>query len=230
MIEPLVVALTGGIGGAKLCLGFDREFAAGDVACIVNTGDDFDHLGLRICPDIDTVIYTLAGRADTNRGWGRADETWNALRSVVELGGPGWFQLGDLDLGLHLERTRRLRAGATLTDVTAQLAKALGVGTLVLPMSDEPVATRVQTTEGILDFQDYFVARRAEPRVTGVEFSGHESAQLTDAVRTVLASPRLQAIVLCPSNPWLSVDPILSVPGMRAALRGEACRSSRSVP
>ncbi len=215
-----VVALSGGVGGAKLALGLDRLFPDGRLACIVNTGDDFDHLGLRICPDVDTLMYTLAGCSDPEHGWGRADETWTFMRVLESLGGPAWFRLGDGDLALHVERTRRLRAGATLTDVTAQLAKALGVGTLVLPMSDEPVATRVQTTEGILDFQDYFVARRAEPRVTGVEFSGHESAQLTDAVRTVLASPRLQAIVLCPSNPWLSVDPILSVPGMRAALRG----------
>ena len=214
-----VVALSGGVGGAKLALGLDRLFPDGRFACIVNTGDDFDHLGLRICPDVDTLMYTLAGCSDPEHGWGRADETWTFMRVLESLGGPAWFRLGDGDLALHVERTRRLRAGATLTEVTAQLAKALGIGTLVLPMSDQPVATRVQTTEGILDFQDYFVARRAGPRVTGVEFAGHGSAQLTGAVRTVLASPRLQAIVLCPSNPWLSVDPILSVPGMRSALR-----------
>jgi LPPG:FO 2-phospho-L-lactate transferase len=214
-----VVALSGGVGGAKLALGLDRLYPDGRLACIVNTGDDFDHLGLRICPDIDTLLYTLAGCNDPEQGWGRANETWTFMRALQSLGGPTWFRLGDGDLATHLERTRRLHAGSSLTEATAQLAKALGIGTLVLPMSDQPVATRVQTTEGDLDFQDYFVARRAEPRVTGVEFSGHERARLTDAVRTVLASPRLQAIVLCPSNPWLSVDPILSVPGLRSAVR-----------
>lgn len=214
-----IVALTGGVGGAKLALGLDRLYPTGRLACVVNTGDDFDHLGLRICPDVDTLMYTLAGCSDPERGWGRADETWSFMHVLESLGGPVWFRLGDGDLAVHVERTHRLRAGESLTAVTARLARALGIGTLVLPMTDQPVATRVQTTEGRLDFQDYFVARRAEPRITGIEFSGHESAQLTQAVRSALASPSLQAIVLCPSNPWLSVDPILSVPGMRSAVR-----------
>ena len=215
-----IVALTGGVGGAKLALGLDCLFPAGRLACVVNTGDDFDHLGLRICPDVDTLMYTLAGCSDPERGWGRADETWNFMRVLESLGGPGWFRLGDGDLAVHVERTHRLRAGESLTAVTTRLARALGIETLVLPMTDQPVATRVMTTDGSLDFQDYFVARRAEPRITGIEFSGHESAQLTQAVRSALASPGLQAIVLCPSNPWLSMDPILSVPGMRSAVRG----------
>ena len=214
-----IVALTGGVGGAKLALGLDCLFPAGRLACVVNTGDDFDHLGLRICPDVDTLMYTLAGCSDPERGWGRADETWSFMRVLESLGGPGWFRLGDGDLAVHVERTHRLRAGESLTAVTARLARALGIGTVVLPMTDQPVATRVLTTEGRLDFQDYFVARRAEPRITGIEFSGHESAQPTQAVRSALASPGLQAIVLCPSNPWLSMDPILSVPGMRSAVR-----------
>jgi LPPG:FO 2-phospho-L-lactate transferase len=214
-----IVALTGGVGGAKLALGLDCLFPAGRLACVVNTGDDFDHLGLRICPDMDTLMYTLAGCSDQERGWGLANETWSFMRVLESLGGPGWFRLGDGDLAVHVERTHRLRAGESLTAVTTRLARALGIGTRILPMTDEPVATRVMTTEGRLDFQDYFVARRAEPRLTGIEFSGHESAQLTEAVRSALASPGLQAIVLCPSNPWLSVDPILSVPGMRSAVR-----------
>jgi LPPG:FO 2-phospho-L-lactate transferase len=214
-----IVALTGGVGGAKLALGLDCLFPAGRLACVVNTGDDFDHLGLRICPDVDTLMYTLAGCSDPERGWGRADESWNFMRVLESLGGPGWFRLGDGDLAVHVERTHRLRAGESLTAVTARLARALGTSALILPMTDQPVATHVVTTEGRLDFQDYFVARRAEPRVTDIEFSGRESAQLTNAVRSALASPGLQAIVLCPSNPWLSMDPILSVPGMRSALR-----------
>ncbi len=214
-----IVALTGGVGGAKLALGLDCLFPAGRLACVVNTGDDFDHLGLRICPDVDTLMYTLAGCSDPERGWGRADETWSFMHVLESLGGPGWFRLGDGDLAVHVERTHRLRTGESLTAVTARLARALGIGTVVLPMTDQPVATRVLTTEGRLDFQDYFVARRAEPRITGIEFSGHESAQPTQAVRSALASPGLQAIVLCPSNPWLSMDPILSVPGMRSAVR-----------
>jgi LPPG:FO 2-phospho-L-lactate transferase len=215
-----IVALTGGVGGAKLALGLDCLFPAGRLACVVNTGDDFDHLGLRICPDVDTLMYTLAGCSDPERGWGRADETWSFMRVLEALGGPGWFRLGDGDLAVHVERTHRLRAGESLTAVTTRLARALGTETLVLPMTDQPVATRVLTTNGSLDFQDYFVARRAEPRITGIEFPGHESAQPTQAVRSALASPGLQAIVLCPSNPWLSMDPILSVPGMRSAVRG----------
>jgi len=214
-----IVALTGGVGGAKLALGLDRLFPAGRLACVANTGDDFDHLGLRICPDVDTLMYTLAGCSDPERGWGRANETWTFMRVLESLGGPDWFRLGDGDLAVHVERTHRLRAGESLTAVTARLARALGIGTLILPMTDQSVATQVLTSAGKLDFQDYFVARRAEPRITGIQFSGHESAQLTQAVCSALASPGLQAIVLCPSNPWLSMDPILSVPGMGAALR-----------
>lgn len=215
-----IVALTGGIGGAKLALGLDRLYPSGRLACVVNTGDDFDHLGLRICPDVDTLLYTLAGCNDPERGWGRADETWTFMRVLESLGGPGWFRLGDGDLAVHVERTHRLRSGQSLTEVTAWLARAFGLATALLPMTDEPVATRVLTAEGTLDFQDYFVARRAEPRITGFEFAGRESAQSTAAIHAALASPSLQAIVLCPSNPWLSVDPILAVPGMREALRG----------
>ena len=225
-----IVALTGGVGGAKLALGLDCLFPAGRLACVVNTGDDFDHLGLRICPDVDTLMYTLAGCSDPERGWGRADETWNFMHVLESLGGPGWFRLGDGDLAVHVERTHRLRAGESLTAVTARLARALGIGTVVLPMADQPVATRVLTTEGRLDFQDYFVARRAEPRITGIEFSGHESAQPTQAVRSALASPGLQAIVLCPSNPWLSMDRYCRYRACARPCVALACRSSRSAP
>ncbi|MGL6223459.1 MAG: 2-phospho-L-lactate transferase CofD family protein, partial [Steroidobacteraceae bacterium] len=174
-----IVALTGGVGGAKLALGLDCLLSSGRLACVVNTGDDFEHLGLRICPDVDTLLYTLAGCSDPERGWGRADETWSFMRALESLGGPGWFRLGDGDLAVHVDRTHRLRSGESLTAVTARLARSLGIRSIVLPMTDQPVATRVLTTDGSLDFQDYFVARRAEPRITGVEFAGAESARPT---------------------------------------------------
>jgi LPPG:FO 2-phospho-L-lactate transferase len=219
LTAPRIVALTGGVGGAKLCLGLDREFAAGDLACIVNTGDDFEHLGLRICPDIDTVLYTLAGRADDKRGWGRADETWNALSTVTDLGGPAWFQLGDLDLGLHLERTRRLAAGETLEQVTAHMARCWAVSSRILPVTNDVIATRVVTDAGTLDFQDYFVRLRAQPTVSAVAFDGAAIASIAPDVRTALRSSNLHAVILCPSNPFLSIDPMLAIGGMREALR-----------
>lgn len=219
MIEPRIIALSGGVGGAKLCVGLDREHAPGEVACVVNTGDDFGHLGLRICPDIDTVLYALAGRADESRGWGRADETWHALRTVSELGGPDWFRLGDLDLGLHLERTRRLAAGESLAQVTAHVARCWSIASHVLPATNDVISTRVVTAGSTLDFQDYFVRMRAEPEVRAVVIDGAREAAVTPEVRAALQSPRLQAVIVCPSNPFLSVDPLLQIAGMRAAIR-----------
>jgi LPPG:FO 2-phospho-L-lactate transferase len=212
------VALSGGIGGAKLALGLQR-LLGGRLTVVVNTGDDFEHLGLTISPDVDTAIYTLAGVANPETGWGRRDETWSFMGAVAELGGPTWFKLGDRDLATHVERTRRLRAGETLTAVTASLAGRLGVTARVLPMCDEPVRTVVESDAGTLPFQEYFVRDRCRPAVRGLRYAGAETARITGEVAAALSAPTLGGIILCPSNPWLSIDPILAVPGMRAALR-----------
>jgi LPPG:FO 2-phospho-L-lactate transferase len=222
MNGPEVVALTGGVGGAKLALGLAQRLPDARLACIVNTADDFVHLGLHISPDLDTLLYTLAGCAHPEQGWGRRDETWTFMRVLESLGGPSWFRLGDGDLALHVERTRRLASGATLTLVMNELAQRLGVGPRLMPMSDDAVRTRLTTDEGVLDFQDYFVARRAAPRVRRIEYAGSDTARPSDEVLRALATRGLRAIVICPSNPYLSIDPILSVPGLRERLRAAA--------
>ncbi len=212
-----VLALCGGIGGAKLALGLSRSLDGGDLTVLVNTGDDFDYLGLRISPDIDTVLYTLAGLSDPERGWGRADETWNFMSAVREIGGDSWFQLGDRDLAMHVERTRYLRAGGILTDFVEQVAHRLGIGARILPMTDEDVRTIVETDEGTLEFQRYFVEQRCRPRVRSLWFEGACLTRVSAAVsRAIFEASR--AIIICPSNPYLSIAPILSIPGMRAAL------------
>jgi LPPG:FO 2-phospho-L-lactate transferase len=217
-----IVALTGGVGGAKLCLGLQRVLPPGSLRIIVNTGDDFDHLGLRICPDVDTTLYTLGGLANPELGWGRQDETWTFMSTLATLGGETWFRLGDGDLALHVERTRRLASGDTLTDFTADIATRFGIGAQVLPMSDDPVRTVVNTPTGEIGFQEYFVRNRCAPIVTGLRFAGAETARLSTAVTQALREDGLRAILIAPSNPYLSVDPILALPGMRAALRGSA--------
>ncbi len=211
-----VVALAGGVGGAKLAHGLALNLSPSELTIIVNTGDDFEHLGLNISPDLDTVMYTLAGLANPETGWGLAGETWNFLEALERLGGETWFRLGDHDLATHVERSRRLWAGATLTEVTASLCKALGVGPRILPMTDDVVQTRVQTGTGELDFQEYFVHQQCRPRVTGFRFAGLESATATDQVLAALASAGL--VVFCPSNPFVSLDPILSLPRVRESL------------
>ncbi|HWK66727.1 MAG TPA: 2-phospho-L-lactate transferase [Rhizobiaceae bacterium] len=212
-----VVALCGGVGGAKLAFGLSR-LLGNDLTLIVNTGDDFEHLGLAISPDIDTVLYTLSGLANPELGWGRRDESWNFMEALDALGGETWFRLGDRDLALHVERTRRLSSGESLTSITGSIAAHLGVGAQVLPMSDMPVRTMVATSEGVLPFQRYFVERRCAPRVNGIFFEGAKEARATPEVISALQDPKLRAIVVCPSNPFLSIDPILSVPGIRARL------------
>lgn len=214
-----IVILSGGVGGAKLVDGLAAVLAPEELTVIVNTGDDFEHLGLRICPDLDTVVYTLAGLADPDTGWGRADESWNFLHSLAQLGGPSWFRLGDRDLALHVERTRRLDAGEPLSRVMEGLARALGVRFKVLPMSDDPTPTVVITDEGRLPFQEYFVARGWQPKVLGFSFDGIEAAQPAPGVLEALRAA--DAVVFGPSNPWVSVDPILAVPGIRHALEGK---------
>lgn len=217
-IAPSVLAISGGIGGAKLALGLQSTLPAGALAVLVNTGDDFRHLGLAISPDLDTVLYTLAGVADDERGWGRADETWNFFHELVDRGGPAWFRLGDRDLAVHVERTRRLAAGESLTSITNHLVKRFSVESLVMPMCDAPVRTVLDTDAGTLAFQDYFVRLQCAPTVSAIAFHGASEATPSPEVLELLASGTLEAIVICPSNPWLSIDPILAVPGLREAL------------
>lgn len=212
-----VVALCGGVGGAKLALGLSRQIGDG-LTVIVNTGDDFEHLGFHISPDVDTVVYTLAGLADPQRGWGRADESWNFMQALSGLGGDTWFQLGDRDLAMHVERMRAFRAGVSLSAFTAAMARRLGIASAVLPMSDDRVETMVVTPDGRLGFQHYFVGQQCRPRVDRLEFLHAATARPSEAALAALRDPDLTAIVICPSNPYLSVYPILAVPGYRAAL------------
>lgn len=216
---PSVVALSGGVGGARLARGLHRHLPPGRLACIVNTGDDFEHLGLYVCPDLDTVLYTLADCHNPDAGWGRRDETWTFMSVLAQFGGPDWFRLGDGDLALHVERTRRLRGGEPLGAIMDDLRRRMGVATALLPMTEAPLRTMVHTADGVLEFQDYFVRRRAAPVVRALEYRGAAAARPAAAVLAALASPALEAIVVCPSNPWLSVDPILAVGGLRDALR-----------
>ncbi|HSJ89159.1 MAG TPA: 2-phospho-L-lactate transferase [Anaerolineales bacterium] len=202
-----IVALAGGVGGAKLAHGLAQKLSPDDLTIIVNTGDDFEHYGLYICPDLDTVCYTLAGLANPETGWGRLDESWNAFGNAARLGGPSWFNLGDQDLGTHLERTRRLKEGQPLSEITRDFCQAWGVSPTILPMSNQQVRTIVNTEEGELAFQEYFVHRRCEPRVKGFRFAGLQVAEPVPGAREALQSA--DAIIICPSNPWVSIDPIL---------------------
>ncbi|HWC29497.1 MAG TPA: 2-phospho-L-lactate transferase [Dehalococcoidia bacterium] len=207
------VVLAGGVGGARMAAGLCQVLPPADLTVVVNTGDDFEHLDLRICPDLDTVMYTLAGIANRETGWGIAGDTFEALSALERVGGPAWFRLGDRDLATHLQRTALLKDGLSLTEVTARLCGALGVGPAILPMTDDHLATKIQTAEGELDFQDYFVRQRCEPVVQGIRFAGIDSAKPAAAVRQVLDAA--DGIVIAPSNPFVSVDPILALPGMR---------------
>jgi LPPG:FO 2-phospho-L-lactate transferase len=214
-----VVALSGGGGGAKLAHGLSLALPPEELSIIVNTGDDFRHLGLYIAPDLDSVMYALAGLSDPVRGWGRREETWTFLEALKALGGETWFQLGDGDLAMHVERSWRLAQGAGLSEVTAHLCRALGISAHVLPMSDDSVRTRVLTAEGWLDFQEYFVHRQCKPAVREFLFAGADTARAQPEALAALERRDLRAIVICPSNPFVSVEPILAVPGLRAAIR-----------
>jgi LPPG:FO 2-phospho-L-lactate transferase len=216
--DGIVLALSGGIGGAKLALGLSRVVPPDRLIVVANTGDDFVHLGLSISPDLDTLMYTLAGVSDPDKGWGRRAETWTFMAALAALGGDTWFQLGDGDLATHVERTRRLAAGETLSRITADFCRRLGVRPKVRPMSDQPVRTRLRSAEGWLDFQDYFVRRRCAPVVMELAYDGAASARPQADFMAALADPRLRAVVICPSNPYLSVDPILALAGVREAL------------
>ncbi len=212
----MIVALSGGIGGAKLALGLACALPPGALTVIANTGDDFIHLGLEISPDIDTLLYTIAGLDNAELGWGRRDETWSAMETLAALGGDDWFRLGDRDLALHLLRTAALRAGARLSWVTADLARRLGIPTRILPASDNPVRTLLHTDQGWLAFQEYFVHRRCAPVLHELRFEGADTARPAPGVTEAIAAAR--AVVICPSNPFISLGPILAVPGIRAAL------------
>ena len=211
-----VVALAGGVGGAKLAHGLAQCLPPANLTVIVNIGDDFDHMGLRICPDLDTVCYTLAGLANPSTGWGRADETWNVFEGVKRLGGPSWFRLGDSDLSTHLERTRRLRQGQSLSYIMRDFCQAWGVELTILPVTDDFTPTWVYTDNGEMPFQEYFVHRQCQPRVVGFRFEGVERSHPAPGVIEALRAAEL--VVICPSNPWVSIDPILAVPGVRDAI------------
>ena len=217
MSSGLVVALSGGVGGAKLALGLSRVLAPEELLIVANTGDDFEHLGLSISPDIDTLTYVLAGLDSTEQGWGRRDETWSFMDTIGKIGGADWFRLGDRDLALHVERTRRLAAGETLTQITADITRRLGIKHRIVPMSDDRVRTRVKSDGGWIDFQDYFVRQQCEPVVRELAFSGAADARPQPELMAVL-SGKARAVVICPSNPFISIGPILAVPGIRAAI------------
>jgi LPPG:FO 2-phospho-L-lactate transferase len=214
-----VLALSGGIGGAKLALGLYRILPPGTLSVVANTGDDFEHLGLAISPDIDTLLYTLAGLDNPELGWGRRDETWSFMKALGDLGGETWFNLGDGDLATHVERTRRLALGESLSQITDDFRRRLGISAQLLPMTDDPVRTRILTAAGWLDFQDYFVRQRCAPVVREIIFAGADEARPQPEFVAALADKDLRAVVICPSNPFISIDTILGLPGVRAALR-----------
>jgi len=219
------VCLAGGVGGAKLADGLQQIVAPGDLTVVVNTGDDLERHGLAVCPDHDTVLYTLAGIADPVQGWGIAGETFEVAAQLARLGEDTWFRLGDRDIATHLFRTERLRAGARPTAVALELADRLGVRTRVLPMTDATVRTRVRTDAGWLDFQDYFVRLHQEPEVREVRFEGVDAATVTPEVREALRAA--EVIVVAPSNPIVSIGPILAVPGLLGEI---AAARARGVP
>jgi LPPG:FO 2-phospho-L-lactate transferase len=208
-----VLALAGGVGGAKLAVGLAQILEPDDLTIVVNTGDDETFYGLHVSPDIDTVTYSMAGLANPETGWGYVGDTFNALETLKTLGADAWFGLGDHDLALHLRRTDMLRSGMTLSEVTLELAGCMGVRHPIVPMSDQSVKTIIESADGEMSFQEYFVHRRSEPEVIGLRFDGVDSASASPVFKTALENA--DAIVFCPSNPFLSVDPILALPGVR---------------
>jgi LPPG:FO 2-phospho-L-lactate transferase len=212
------LALSGGVGGAKLALGLSKLLAPEQLTIVCNTGDDFEHYGLRICPDLDTVMYTLAGRNNLQQGWGLADESWHVMAALGDIGGATWFRLGDIDIATHLRRGELLRAGHSLSEITTTLCSHFGVQHKLLPMSDDRVATRVLSDQGELEFQQYFVREQCRPSVRGFYFDGIDTARPQSEFFELLHGDMLEAVIICPSNPFVSIDPILQLPGVRAAL------------
>ena len=215
-----VLALSGGVGGAKLALGLRNIVPAGKLTVVANAGDDFEHLGLHVSPDIDTLLYTLAGLDNPETGWGRRGETWTFMKALAALGGETWFRLGDGDLAIHVERTRRLHAGEPLSHIIRDFADRLGVRAAIVPMTNDPVRTRVRTSDGWLDFQRYFVEQQCRPEVSEFSYEGAATAKPHPDFIAAITSPELRAIVICPSNPFISIEPILALPGVREALCG----------
>jgi len=213
------LALSGGVGGAKLALGLANYLEPAELAIAANIGDDFEHLGLTVCPDIDTLVYTLSGLANSQTGWGRAGDTAVFMDALEGLGGETWFHLGDGDLAMHVARTHRLRAGEPLSSVTADICKSLGILARILPASDDPVRTIVQTADGRLALQHYFVRDRCAPKVTGFHYEGAETAQVSADILDILSQPTLNAVIICPSNPYISIDPMLAMPELKQALK-----------
>lgn len=210
----MFLALAGGVGGAKLALGLTKVLSPEDLMIVVNTGDDFDHLGLRICPDIDTVLYTLGGIANPQTGWGQVNETWNFMAALERLGGDTWFRLGDRDLATHVERTRRLQQGEALSAITGDFAGRFGIRHRVVPATDGSLSTIVRTHQGDLEFQEYFVRQQCAPTVTGFDFAGATQAEPSAAISEAIESGTLEAVIICPSNPYVSIAPILAVPAI----------------
>lgn len=213
----MIVALAGGVGGAKMAQGIAGIVDPGQLTVIVNTADDFEHHGLRICPDIDTVLYTLAGIANPVTGWGIAGDTTAALDAMTRLGEDPWFIVGDQDLATHILRTKRLRFGSALSDVTQELARSLGVSASVRPVTDNQIATFIETPHGTFEFQEYFVRRRQQDDVLGVRIAGVEAAEPAPGVLEAIDTA--DVILICPSNPIVSIGPILDVPGVRHAIK-----------
>jgi LPPG:FO 2-phospho-L-lactate transferase len=214
-----ILALSGGVGGAKLALGLSRVVPSESLTVVANTGDDFTHMGFHISPDIDTLLYTLAGLANPETGWGRQGETWSFMEAAGQLGAETWFNLGDKDLALHVARTQRLTAGASLSEVTSELAKVMDIHVEILPMSNDPIRTIVETAKGPLAFQHYFVRDRCEPEVSGFFFKGMDEAKPNPKFMQRLVSKHLETIIICPSNPFVSVDPILRINGIKNVMR-----------
>lgn len=219
MQKRKVVALSGGVGGAKLALGLAHLLPKDELLIVCNTGDDFEHLGLSISPDLDTVMYTLAGISHPEQGWGLADESWRVMSRLEEIAGPAWFRLGDLDLATHLYRSQRLREGVSLSRVTHELCERLGVTTAIIPATDDRLRTQVETDNGALPFQHYFVRERCQPVVRSIEFEGAKNATVQGQLASLLEEEGASCIVLCPSNPFLSIAPMLCIPGLQDALR-----------
>lgn len=212
------IVLSGGVGGAKLVIGLTKIIDANGMTVIANTGDDFNHLGLRVCPDIDTLVYTLAGLNNPETGWGRTEETASFMKTLDELGEETWFFLGDKDVAMHVMRTRRLVNGETLTAITGDICQRLGLKSRILPMTDNFVPTVVDTNNGFLGFQDYFVRQRCVPRVRGFSFDEAKQAKLSPQLCEAINDNHLSAIIIAPSNPFISIDPILSTADIRDRL------------
>jgi LPPG:FO 2-phospho-L-lactate transferase len=215
-----ILALSGGVGGAKLALGLSRILPSQQLTIVANTGDDFEYLGMHISPDVDSLLYALAGVNNQSTGWGRDSESWTFMSELERLGIDSWFRLGDRDLAVHVYRTNGLRAGRTLSDVTDDLTRKFGVRANIVPMSDGRISTLLQTAAGRLAFQDYFVRHRCQPVVKEILFENAAAVRPSPAFSKALEHPQLSGIVICPSNPYLSIDPILSVPGVADAIRG----------